>query len=226
MPETHIREMMYIDYSSPGTLPTDSSIDKCNEILPHAYSPFQIRNITEHALTVHENSIPNFISIHLATPVAETMQHWRWCKALNRLVEVIFFSSTEMGLKAPPHWRLYLKKILLAELRSTLSIKHVTNLRRRKHPWKHDWKHLQTQNDSYRDKIWDKMLRDRPERWYRWDRIWITDSIRDFVLTLKKSCSDSTVAGEAFPVDLENREGNNDRTKILKTRRVWNKNIN
>lgn len=66
---------MYEDLPSLVTLPTDSNADIYSTLLPKAYGPFQILQVTEHTLKLDENGISNITSIDCTTTVVQTIQH-------------------------------------------------------------------------------------------------------------------------------------------------------
>lgn len=75
MPKSHIGKMVYVDRPSLLTLTTDINAEKWNKLLPGAYGPFQILQVTEPLLTGDENSSENIISTDRETLVAATIEH-------------------------------------------------------------------------------------------------------------------------------------------------------
>lgn len=72
---------MYVDRPPHVTLPTDSYADEYSKLLPRAFDPFRILQVTEHSLTVDENGMPNSISIDQATLAERSTNHPRGSKS-------------------------------------------------------------------------------------------------------------------------------------------------
>lgn len=74
--------MVYVYRPPPlATIPSNSSSDNYNKLLPTDYGSVRCSHLTERTLTVDENVIANIMSIDHATPVVETTEHPHHFKA-------------------------------------------------------------------------------------------------------------------------------------------------
>lgn len=58
-----------------STSSTESNAGRYNKLLPRAYGPLRILQVTELILTVEENVIPSATSIDRVTPVKRSISH-------------------------------------------------------------------------------------------------------------------------------------------------------